>query len=926
MTHRLTQPAAVLAVMIIVQAASAAEGSKLLFGFENEQELRVWEFQQKTAQLSDQHVTQGQKSLKITTGELMNLSRPADWSGYESLDMDIFLAGEQPVSASLVVGDKAWLEKSTYWNRHNSGMMLKPGANAISIPVTGMYRGEAGSRNNDLKSNIDPAEITRFYIQFATPRGGAKADLYIDNMRLVKSSRPVEVLAFDLGPSSQTVFPGFTPIGPDTVHGQKGNKAGLKSAVNPNAARDVTFPTRLYQDYVVLSDNEFIADVPDGQYSVWVVFENLGFWGGETARFRTRAISAEDQMADVEDRGDAGPSDYLFRFEKIEPRPGDSLWDIYLKHMVAPRRFQTQVRDGKLNLRFDGGSAMNTKVAAIVIHPADSQAAAAWVKDVEQKNREEFENRSVFMGPMPKELNVPATATEKGYWLGFPALEQTIAFADAPGSEDRKLHRIAAQNQKVSVTFAIRPLKEFAGPVELTASELKSGDSAIQPGSIDLRYVHHGTRRGFNSTAYQIMPETLRPVIGADLKLSKNLTRQFWVTVSIPADARPGVYNGQIAVKVGELRANVPYSVEVLDLMLDEPAYSMGFYGVALPADLPLGREDGYRRLLQILKDNGMNSFSGGPNLSFKGLDAAGKPIIENYDQVDAFFRIAREVGFNHEVSAYGGPGMVGGLHDGYVIGQTGRGWAQKTGKSFDELLKIVWTDVQQHAKEANWLPIAYGFTDEPRVLEQANEQLELMKAYRSAVPFVKIGGSYSVHFDKDTPLDKAIQDIFKTLVWSALNTHSQVEVDKAKELGRELWIYNQGLSRFSWGAYQWAEMRKGVAGRMQWHTLAMHGYQFFDLDGREPDTAAIMWGREQIYPTINLPRCREGADDFRLAVTLWNRAQKAKDTPEAQAALQWLQQIADAIPAGGRAAVPESLKDDEQFRATCAEHLKKLK
>jgi len=59
------------------------------------------------------------------------------------------------------------------------------------------------------------------------------------------------------------------------------------------------------------------------------------------------------------------------------------------------------------------------------------------------------------------------------------------------------------------------------------------------------------------------------------------------------------------------------------------------------------------------------------------------------------------------------------------------------------------------------------------------------------------------------------------------------------------------------------------VRARWQWHLNVLHGYQFFDLDGREPDTAMICYGRERIYPTIHFARCREGAEDFYLYQTL---------------------------------------------------------
>ena len=124
------------------------------------------------------------------------------------------------------------------------------------------------------------------------------------------------------------------------------------------------------------------------------------------------------------------------------------------------------------------------------------------------------------------------------------------------------------------------------------------------------------------------------------------------------------------------------------------------------------------------------------------------------------------------------------------------------------------------------------------------------------------------------------------------LDGHDQSVMDEARRLGKEVHIYNQGTSRYSFGLYQWAEFRQGVRARTQWHLNVLHGYQFFDLDGREPDTAMICYGRKGLYPTIAFERCREGAQDFYLLNTLQiavdaARKQGRKDaTVEAAAAL----------------------------------------
>jgi hypothetical protein len=79
-----------------------------------------------------------------------------------------------------------------------------------------------------------------------------------------------------------------------------------------------------------------------------------------------------------------------------------------------------------------------------------------------------------------------------------------------------------------------------------------------------------------------------------------------------------------------------------------------------------------------------------------------------------------------------------------------------------------------------------------------------------------------------------------------------------------------------------------------------VHGYQFFDLDGREPDFAMICYGRERLYPTIQFERCREGAEDFYLHQTLANAIARKRaageNGPAVRAAAELLQAAADSV------------------------------
>jgi lysophospholipase L1-like esterase len=137
----------------------------------------------------------------------------------------------------------------------------------------------------------------------------------------------------------------------------------------------------------------------------------------------------------------------------------------------------------------------------------------------------------------------------------------------------------------------------------------------------------------------------------------------------------------------------------------------------------------------------------------------------------------------------------------------------------------------------------------------------------------------------------------------------------EARKLGKDVHIYNQGASRYSFGLYQWSEYRKGVKARWQWHLNILHGYQFFDLDGREPDTAMLCYGRKEIYPTIAFERCREGAEDFYLYQTLWNlieaKRKQGQETDAVKAAATLLESATASVKLNQREE-PEGFDADD--------------
>jgi len=910
-----------LCLALTLSVALHAAEHHVLLDFEAERDLRTFNDKHGSAALSGKHATHGERSMRIAPNEYLSAWRrlPGDWSGWDELVLDVHVDGDAPLRCLVVIGDEAWRADNSYWNRHNSSHPLRPGDNRLVLPVDGLYRGEAGSRNNDISRNIDADAIVRVDFGFRAPDEGVRA-VYLDHLRLQRSRPPADVLALDFGPQQQALWPGFEPLSWDDVLADDGRVGLWRSGGHPNRARDDTFPTRLYGDHLNLRHLRLLCRLEPGRYHLWWVFSDLGYWGGEVARHRERWLWAEGDRIWSEDRGADGPVDHLFRFEDREPALDSDLWELYGAELFAPHRASVQLDDGELDLRFGADQAHGARIAALVIYPdAQREAAETWLAAVEAEQRAEFHRRAVHLPQNPAPSPPPGMA-EKPLWLGEATIDQPLSFNEAPGKACERFATTALRGQRTVFSFACRPSAEQAGVRLRLRCDGLDGPQGLDSDRIELRYAHHGTQRGFNSLSYRIVARNWRRLPAEGIELGAGQTRQFTLAVSLPDDATAGHYHGWLELQFGAHKATLPIDIDVLDHRLLEADFSVGLFGFRVPQGFSDERRDASMdELLQMLRAAGLNTISGGPNVRFGGFTDDGRPALD-FGAVDRFMRAAKAAGFTRPLHSYGGPARIAGLHGRYVVGAQGRRWAEEQNAPFPDLLARSWKELLGHAEQDRWLPVRYYFCDEPRVEEPAREQLTLMRLYQERVPELHIGGSYSVHWDRDRAIDHVHQDMFRALDFSVLNIHGPRDLDEAERLGKELFIYNQGRSRYSFGLYQWAELRKGVRGRIQWHLLALHGYQYFDLDGREPDTAMINWGRTTIHPSVDFERLRAGMIDFRLAATLWHLAGE-RDGAAADEARRWLDALAARIPIGARKR-PEELPDDDAFRAGCLERI----
>ncbi|HET6429983.1 MAG TPA: hypothetical protein VFJ30_16325, partial [Phycisphaerae bacterium] len=645
----------------VLTLASAAWGQEAahLCDFEDPADIRAWEFTAGTPGVVEEGVTHGRKALEITF-DPQGQYHPAymtwrsvrgDWSGFDALVLDVFNPGLEPIPATVLIADRAWVQKGrSYWNRHNGSATLAPGPTRWTIPVGGLYRGEAGSRNNDIKRNIDASEIVRLDFGFGVK--GAAGRVIVDDLRLVRVARPAGVWAFDFGPPDQSVMPGWTAISNATAYTkQRGFGWGPQGGTPWNgAARDTTFGPALLRDFCEAGGYRFRVDAPAGRYRVTVVYENSGYWGGEQAMQSKRRILAGGEEAWSETRPD-GSAHALYRFEEIEPL-GVDIWDTYMKAELAkPVAFDARAGADGLTLQFEADRPWGSKISALAVHRTDDPDAARWLAGQMDEVAAEFRGMAVCLDKPPGPFVLPPAWRASGLvaWPVDIADEVTPASLPpeaAKGPEDLVLSRLAARGEIATFCLAVRPDENRRGQVSFAWTKQPSLPAEVSA-------VWYNAVRGFNSIAYRLRAHTLRPVDGS-LPLQRDVTRMLVLKVRVPPDAAPGNYEGAIRLRSGKGPAvSVPVRLTVSSVVLDrQTEFRMGFFGLQPPGLLPAPRrQQALERTLALLGEYGMNMVCGGPSWRLKGWKD-GQPVID-FGEMDAFFALLRKHGFTGPINGY---------------------------------------------------------------------------------------------------------------------------------------------------------------------------------------------------------------------------------------------------------------------------------
>ena len=332
--------------------------------------------------------------------------------------------------------------------------------------------------------------------------------------------------------------------------------------------------------------NVFRLDLPDGAYKVHLV---SGVYGADGSPHR-REFAVEANGRPVIDFS-CGDMSLCFYDFPVEVKGG----------RLEIRFIPADVKDNPVTAAYRPASLDLVKgfcVNSVVAFPkADRKLAARQLAadelELKVHSVEELANLDFVEHDEPTPSAGYSDAARTRGWAAFVRpLGENIYAGSKPGNgeEVQSLRVRAAPGEKFHISFGVLPLRDV------------DGEAWTIRGDVALR-VREAQQMpwGVGDGRYSFVPYQLEEAAFVDHDLDVGVTRNLWLTGTVPEDATPGMLKSVLSIGSAEL----PVEVEVLPFRLDDFDFAWGGYH---PDGYwrPLCYED---RVAAACADLGMNGF-----------------------------------------------------------------------------------------------------------------------------------------------------------------------------------------------------------------------------------------------------------------------------------------------------------------------------
>ncbi|MCW8133410.1 MAG: hypothetical protein KIS92_23910 [Planctomycetota bacterium] len=819
-----------LAVLVLLALAARAEDepTAIVQDFEQPIEINKWPAEKPgKIERSTEWKADGEQSLRIDAGLMAALSqlKLKNWKDYSVLRVSVNNTTDKTVTIGFELQD----QHTTFHERHQNGFGVQPGVHVIELDFSGgLWRGEQNAPyKGKIKTPIDVGGITR--VSFTNEGEGP---IYLDKIEVVKVKK-LETpggFAFDFQKNGHQVMSQWIGVSEATPYkdGGFGMVGGRPSLLNKVSS----YPTPMLGDGAAFNAGGFKVDLPGGDYLGWIAFERGGFWEGEQCAYSHAALKANGTVVHEHDFAPAGPH---FFFQDTEITDLAQLKDKLIWPAAAAAAFKFKAEKGvnhfTLDLKDENGLPL--RVAGMILAPATPEGQAFIDAHLALQNKTIDTTYAAQDRGRRKDRKEPAKALVVE---PLPPGAQVYPRDWPTAAEGAPIPELTAvTGQKVTVHLAV--YAKTAGSASVAAAPLKG------PGSLPAPAVSYGRympQRAYGVGAVWLDVNHYRPEPAFDC--GPELTRSVVVEYDVPADAKPGAYEGSVEIAAGAEKLSLPVKLQVAAVKLAAIPRPVGLFMNALPFEASaVGDAEWWKLQESLAKEQGeagLNCPAGGAGLGLRFAD--GKI---SGDAAVKYLKMAAKYGMDKGFTNYGG-----------FLGRLNRGSGDPA---------AVFAALTAFEKD-NGLPPFYWYSyDEPSTETEQNNVLAYLEPYTKAG--IRTIGYTSVH--NGSALWEKLRDASYA---PAFNIHTGDDLKKLKAAGGHPWVYNNGLDRYGLGLHLWRGFTLGAEGRMQWIGLYTQGFAYHNLDGREPSYPCFFVHSK--FGALKTPMwlsVREGLLDARIRYTL---------------------------------------------------------
>ena len=396
-------------------------------------------------------------------------------------------------------------------------------------------------------------------------------------------------------------------------------------------------------------------------------------------------------------------------------------------------------------------------------------------------------------------------------------------------------------------TFLLRPRERYESVFVKPAGPLAGEAGRIEAARIEIRAVedYHGGE--FDALGR----------VGRPWDLPAWQAEAFWVTVHVPDNAAPGLYNGEIVVTSNDQRIGaLPVALEVLPFQLDEPPYALGFNYSSPRNPKALAAH------LRDMRAHGMTSVGPLYNFDLPIHDAA-------TSELGAFLEAYRAAGFARPVY-FAAPMSLMPALAGY-----GPVDSRRFQQKYLKTMRLLFDETQRHD-----VPVIFSIADEltNQALPGIATGEQLARLCFEELPEIATASDMNGYQEVVTMAPYLNVAAFNN-GWDGIDHHNRGRrlinrefIGEVQGLGAIPWFVNGGLGRFAYGFFFWKMAGYGVQGKIEW---------YYNL-GENERGSVVRCSGERIDPTLVYERSREGIDDLKYVLRLEKSIAQARQTRQA--------------------------------------------